>query len=229
MNSLIRTGLLWSAASMAAMFAIIGYAAFTLPGGEQIPVHWDGAGNANGYAERGEALLIMAAPVAIMLLTNILLAALPFIAPRKENVLKSAKTYLVAWVGANLLVLGITALIGFAVINRVEESSSPWMTQIIMSAVCIFIIFLGNYLPKSSANWFVGVRTPWTLSSDYTWTKTHRLAGWLFVASGIIGLPFAVAGQSVEIQMLVVPLIVAAALVSVGYSLIVWQKAPDRA
>ena len=229
MKTLIRTGLVWSTACMAAMFGILLFAAFSLPAGVQIPVHWNAAGTADRYADRMTALTILAAPVGIMLLTNLLLAGLPSISPKPENILKSAKTYLVAWIGANILILGITALIAFAMVRSIEESNSPWMVQIILSAVCIFIIAIGNYLPKTKSNWFVGVRTPWTLTSDYTWTKTHRLAGWLLVISGIIGLPFALMGGTIGLQMIIVPLLLAAALVSVVYSLLIWRTAPDRA
>ncbi len=228
MTALVRTGLTWSTACMAAMVGIILFAAFALPGDEQVPVHWNAAGNADGYAERMKALLILASPAIVILFSNVFLAALPFIIPRPENILKSRKTYLVAWIGSNVLVLGIMALIAFAMVRQVETSSGPWMVQIILSAVCIFLILIGNYLPKTSANWLVGVRTPWTLSSDYTWTKTHRLAGWLFVISGVVGLPFALMSQNPTLQMAVVPLVLAAAIVSVAYSLIVWRTAPDR-
>ncbi len=229
MKALIRTGVIWSTACMAAMIGILLFAAASLPSGEMIPIHWDAAGNANGYSGKTTALLVIAAPGGVILLTNILLAALPALSPRSENILKSAKTYLISWIGSNILVLGITALIAFAMVRGVEDSTSPWMTQIILSAVCIFIIAIGNYLPKTRSNWYIGVRTPWTLSSDYTWTKTHRLAGWLFVLSGIIGLPFALMSSNAILQMLVVPLLLATAIVSVVYSLLVWRKAPDRA
>ncbi len=229
MKALIRTGLIWSTACMAAMIGILLFAAASLPSGEMIPIHWDAAGNANGYSGKNTALLVIAAPGGVILLTNILLAALPALSPRSENILKSAKTYLISWIGSNILVLGITAMTAFAMVRGVEDSTSPWMTQIILSAVCIFIIAIGNYLPKTRSNWYIGVRTPWTLSSDYTWTKTHRLAGWLFVISGIIGLPFALMSSNTILQMLIVPLLLATAIVSVVYSLLVWRKAPDRA
>lgn len=214
---------------MLAIVGIFAFAAMKLPVSDQIPVHWNAAGDADQYSGRTQALIILAAPGLIMLFTNIVLAALPFVTPRKNNVQKSAKTYLVAWIGANVLVLAITALLAFAMIRGVGDGANPWMVQMILSAVCLFLIAIGNVLPKSSSNWFVGVRTPWTLSSDYTWTKTHRLAGWLFVLSGIIGLPFALMATQPWLRMLVVPLVVSAGIVSVVYSLLVWRNAPDRA
>ncbi|MEW5931420.1 MAG: SdpI family protein [Gemmatimonadota bacterium] len=50
----------------------------------------------------------------------------------------------------------------------------------------LLFVALGNYLPRVRPNWFVGVRTPWTLSSDAVWRDTHRLAGWTFVAAGLL-------------------------------------------
>jgi uncharacterized membrane protein len=46
-------------------------------------------------------------------------------------------------------------------------------------------VLLGNYLGRVESNWFLGIRTPWTLSSETVWRKTHRTAAWLFVAGGI--------------------------------------------
>ena len=50
----------------------------------------------------------------------------------------------------------------------------------------ILLIVIGNLLPRARPNWFVGIRTPWTLSSDRVWEKTHRFGGRVFVAGGLL-------------------------------------------
>jgi len=52
--------------------------------------------------------------------------------------------------------------------------------------VGLLFIFLGNLLPKVPKNYFIGIRTPWTLSSEDIWQRTHRLGGWCFVISGVL-------------------------------------------
>lgn len=228
MKDLVRTGLIWAVACLLAALAVIVFAALVLPVDQPIPIHWNSQGTADRFADRVTALMVLAAPAGILLLTNILLAIVPFISPRPENILKSSRIYLVTWAGSNLLVLGVTALMAFAMVGGAETGATPVIIPVILSSLCIFLIAIGNYLPKSSANWFVGVRTPWTLSSDYTWARTHRLAGWLFVLAGIAGLPFALMGDTPFRQILVVPLASVAAIVSIVYSYVVWRNAPDR-
>lgn len=58
--------------------------------------------------------------------------------------------------------------------------------KIIPSIVGILFIVIGNYMPKIKSNYFYGIKTPWTLSSDTSWRKTHRLGGKVFIISGFI-------------------------------------------
>jgi len=62
------------------------------------------------------------------------------------------------------------------------------MTSAILPAIGFLFIFIGYMLGKAKRNWFIGIRTPWTLSSDTVWDKTHQLAGKLFIASGILAM-----------------------------------------
>jgi len=59
---------------------------------------------------------------------------------------------------------------------------------VINLAISILFIFIGNYLGKLQRNFWAGIRTPWTLSSDIVWERTHRLGGWLFVCAGVLGI-----------------------------------------
>ena len=227
MKNLVRTGLTWSCLTLAVMVVAIIYAWISLPRDEQIPVHWNFAGEADRFAGFAEAMWIVALPAGIAVLTSILLAVIPFVTPRRDNFMKSSSAYLAAWIGSNILIAGVTLLVVWSMLLRSEDTTTI-VIRLVLPATCLLMIAVGNYLPKTSANFFVGVRTPWTLSSDYAWTKTHRLTGWLLVLSGLIGLPFAVFGNALWQIMLVVPLILSAMVVSVFYSYMVWRTAPDR-
>jgi uncharacterized membrane protein len=52
----------------------------------------------------------------------------------------------------------------------------------------LMFIVLGNFLPRLRSNWWMGVRTPWTLESERVWRETHRMAGWTFVAGGAVAV-----------------------------------------
>jgi uncharacterized membrane protein len=92
--------------------------------------------------------------------------------------------------------------------------------------VGIMFIYLGFLIEKAEQNWFVGIRTPWTLTSKTVWKETHELGGKLFKISGIIcfaGLLF----QDFAIWFIMVP-VLATALVTVVYSYYAFQKEKEK-
>ena len=94
--------------------------------------------------------------------------------------------------------------------------------------LCLLIILMGNYTAKSRSNFFLGVRTPWTLSSEHAWSVANRTAGWLFVLTGLAAaatgtLYGAPAGYRVFFVC-----VVSAALISVVVSYFAWKADPER-
>jgi uncharacterized membrane protein len=89
------------------------------------------------------------------------------------------------------------------------------------------LIVTGNYLGKARSNFFFGIRTPWTLSSDLSWDKTHRLAGRVFVA---IGAAMVVAGltESATVFAVVLVILLATILLVTIYSYFVWRGDPQK-
>lgn len=147
---------------------------------DQLPprmaTHWDAFGHVNGYSSRAFAGFF--APVMITGLT-ILFQALPALDPRRENYAKFSGTY---WVIANAVMLFIGVVHVMLLINGLGHPIA--MTHVIPLGLGILFIALGNVLPRVEPNWFVGIRTPWTLSSDTVWRKTHRTGGWVFFLAG---------------------------------------------
>jgi uncharacterized membrane protein len=89
--------------------------------------------------------------------------------------------------------------------------------------VGFLFIVLGNYLPRIQPNWFMGVRTPWTMSSDSVWRQTHRTAGWVFVAAGMILLTGVVLPRLVFLPILVLTILIAP-LIPIVQSYILWKR-----
>jgi uncharacterized membrane protein len=93
----------------------------------------------------------------------------------------------------------------------------------------IMLFITGNFLGKIRSNFMFGVRTPWTLSSDLSWNRTHRLAGWLFVCGGAAMLCGAIAGLRGVPQIVILFSWLAVTLVaSTAYSYVVWRNDPHR-
>ncbi len=101
------------------------------------------------------------------------------------------------------------------------------MAELPNLAVGAILIVVGNLLAKVRPNWFIGIRTPWTLSSKTAWDRTHRLGAWLFVIAGALVL----ADVFVPLPYRMVPLVAlpaGAAIVAAVYSYFAWRTAPDK-
>jgi uncharacterized membrane protein len=82
---------------------------------------------------------------------------------------------------------------------------------------------MGNYMGKLKPNWFVGIRTPWTLSSETVWNKTHRFGGKVFMLGGLIMIITSIAPMSWRLPLFIADIIVLM-LGTVGYSYFVYLK-----
>jgi uncharacterized membrane protein len=91
----------------------------------------------------------------------------------------------------------------------------------LLGGIGIAIVLLGNVLGKVRRNFWLGVRTPWTLASDRVWYATHRLAGKTMVAGGLVALVAALAGLP---DYLGTGAIIVGALVPVGFSLVYYKR-----
>ena len=216
----IRLPLIMSLLLVAAMAALSAWAWNAIPPTAQIPIHWGMNGEANGFAGRDQALLM--APFLTLGLA-LLFAVIPRIEPRRFNLASSAKFYRAAWIGTLCL---LAAIHTSAVLNAMHIGPNP--REFVMPGAALLFIVIGNYLGKTRSNFFAGVRTPWTLTSDYSWEKTHRLTGRLFMLVGAAALLVAiVTGAKLAATTLVVGAL-AAALIGIVASYVYWRRDPLR-
>ena len=208
-----------SAAVLAAMILGSLWASFATPAGARIPIHWNVSGEIDGYGSKALGLSI--GPVTV-LLASALFAALPKIEPRKQHLIQSSKLYTAIW----LCVLAIMSVIHVQVILAATGLYTG-STRLGLAMVGVLFITVGNYLGKSRSTFLMGIRTPWTLSSELSWRKTHRLGGWLFVALGIAHIVTVFAAPKL-LPVVIVGGIVAMLVVVTVYSYLVWRTDPDR-
>lgn len=225
---MIRFGLIVSAIAIVLMAGISIWVGGQLPA-ENIPVHWNAQGLPDRFSNRQEALLLLWLLPAIAAFSALVFLVLPRIEPMRDNLLKSRKAYKAVWVTIMLLFLGIHGGLSYMMLNSSGDAmQSNEFVRVIIAGTGIMFIVLGNYLPKTRQNWFLGVRTPWTLSSEYTWEKTHRLAGRLFFCVGFICLLAAFTVNGIYLVFVVTGASISAALISVTYSFFVYRDAPDK-
>jgi uncharacterized membrane protein len=147
---------------------------------ESVASHWNIEGVADGYMPRFAGLFFM--PIMIIIVAA-LLYLLPRFDPLSENLNDFRKEY-------NLFVLGTVAFLTYIhVLTLLWNMGMRFdMTFAIMPGISLLFYLIGFLLPKTKRNWFIGIRTPWTLSSDAVWEKTHRLGGTIFKIAALIGL-----------------------------------------
>jgi uncharacterized membrane protein len=183
-----------------------------------IPTHWNVRGVPDAWGGRAWAFLFPAMSTAIVLLAT---EVLPRIDPRRANwdrfrdVLNLVVNLIVLFT-AWMMALSLGIALGW----KID------MPRAVMVGVGLFLAALGNYLPRIRSNWWVGIRTPWTLESERVWRDTHRVGGRAFVAAG---LATAVAGFLPAGFIPAVPIaaIAVAALVPTVYSYVAWRREAD--
>ena len=178
-------------------------------------IHWNANGQPNGYGSRAFGAFF--APIMALFLWAVL-RGLPSIDPRGENYAKFQGSYdLVVDVVVTFLVVIQVGIIGSAL------GWSVRINRLLPLVVGGLILVIGNVLPRVRSNWWIGIRTPWTLSSDAVWTKTHRVGGYLMSAAGIVTIFSALLPTRWSFHVMLVA-IGGALLGAVVYSYFAWRE-----
>ena len=181
---------------------------------ERIASHWNMQGEADGYGSKALGVFLLPALSAVILC---LFMIIPKIDPLGKNIESFRKYY-------DGFILSFIAFMSYLYILTILWNTGMRfnMSQALSPAFGMLFYYLGILLENAKRNWFIGIRTPWTLSSDVVWDKTHRIGGKLFKAAGIISLLGALIPQYAILLMLVPVILVAA--YSVFYSYVEYSK-----
>lgn len=181
----------------------------------EVPRHWDLQGHVNGTMPSfwGAAM-----PALWILGLAALTWLFPVISPRRFEIKPFAQVFVLVMlvVQALMLVVGVASLlsaVGYPVV----------MPEVVMLGVGALFLILGNYIGKLRKNFFIGIRTPWTLASDAVWERAHRLGGWLFMLAGVVMIVATLLGAPPSVA---IGAIVAAALIPTVYSMVIYKRLP---
>jgi uncharacterized membrane protein len=203
---------------VAAMFVTAAVRWGSVP--DRIPVHWNAAGQVDGYGGKFVGLLLI--PIMSVGL-YLLLRYLPRIDPARRNYESFAGTYMLLRV-VLMLYLGFFYVVTNLAIGNPEGVP---MTSLILGAIGVLFIILGGAMGKFRPNWFAGIRTPWTLTSKLSWVKTHRAGGRVFIVAGLVTMVGAFIGGEWAIWAMMGVIGVGVIFLFV-YSYFVWRDDPDR-
>lgn len=141
-----------------------------------IPTNFDLQGNVRSYETKFKALF--ATPI-IMIFGQMFLVFMLNKDPRKK--FQSDKLYIIS-----LFIIPVITTITTSISIMYTFNSKINIARVLSIFIGFMFIITGNFLPKAKRNYTMGIRTPWTLDSDYVWEKTHRLGGYTFVVGGIL-------------------------------------------
>jgi uncharacterized membrane protein len=183
---------------------------------EQVASHWNAYDQVDGYTTRLWGVLLMPLISLGMLL---LFVAVPNIDPLKANIAKFRPVF-------NVFILFIIAFMLYLYALTMLWSlgfQGFRMSRALLPVIGILFIFVGWMLRSAKRNFFIGIRTPWTLSSDRVWDQTHRLGSVLFMVCGAIAVIGAFFGGMTSFWLMFVPLM-GTALFLVVYSYVLYQR-----
>jgi len=205
----------WTAAVvLAAMWALA--VVIWLRSPARMPTHWNARGEIDAWGSPAAVFILPAAALMVVALIRVL----PRLDPRRANwdrfagearVIVNVLVMFLAWVE-------VSTFGGFAFGWKIDEGRGT------LAATGVLLVVIGNYLPRIRSNWWMGIRTPWTLTSDRVWRATHRLGGRTFVGAGAVSVLAALAlprALGVWVAMAAVGL---GALVPVVYSYAAWRR-----
>jgi uncharacterized membrane protein len=171
-------GLLVASLIVAALMAGFAfYAASLLPEGAQLPTHWGASGQPDRFADALPALLMMPG---ILLLISAVFAAVPYLDPLQDKLEGSQPLLRTVWIGMLVLLPVIE------VFNAAPAFGWPMPNSVRLISVGLLLMVIGNALPKSRPGFFVGIRTPWTITDTDNWIATNRLGGKLMMLGGLV-------------------------------------------
>ena len=200
---------------MIAAATIVGVALWNrLP--DPMASHWNVNDLVDGYTSKFWGVFMLPLVTLGMLL---LFIVIPSIDPLKANIAQFRDVF-------NLFITLMVAfmLYVYALSLRWNLGSTDFgMSKAMLPAIGILFFFVGYLLRKAKRNFFIGIRTPWTLSSDRVWDETHRIGSVLFMISGALAFVGSLFGGITAFWFLFAP-IIGATLITLVYSYVLYQR-----
>ncbi len=180
---------------------------------DQVASHWGKDGEVDGYMDKFWGVFLM--PTMSVLLLGMFLV-IPKVDPLRENIEEFRRVF-------NLFILFFILFLGYVwALTMLWNFYEFNMSLAITPAIGLLYIFIGYMLDNAKKNWFIGIRNPWTLSSDTVWEKTHAIGGKLFIVSGALSF-FGAFFEEYAVWFMLLPVLGTTAYLYI-YSYLLYQK-----
>jgi uncharacterized membrane protein len=182
---------------------------------ERIPTHWNLRGEVDGWSDRWPGAFV---PAFIALALWVLMPVLRRVDPRREHYERFDSTFWL-WVNGMVLFMAVVqAMVLLAALGHAVD-----VGRVILALLGVLFTVIGNVMPRIRSNWWMGIRTPWTLADERVWRGTHRVAGWSFVAGGLVALLSMVLPLGVRAPVAIGALLLAGFVPAI-WSFVLWRR-----
>ena len=187
---------------------------------EKVPLHYNLQGEADRYGSKSELLILLG----VMFLLNVgvyfLLTNLHRIDPKKKQSLEN----LPRMKRLAFLICMFLSAISCLIVFTSQHSIAKFESKLVVAGVGLLFTFIGNYMYNIKPNYFAGIRTPWALENEENWRLTHKLAGKMWFAGGLIlaGVAFLIPEKFAFIVLIVITLIIS--IIPIVYSYRIYAR-----
>lgn len=181
---------------------------------EKIPMHFNYKGEIDRWGEKAEIILI---PLLLPLLTYLIMLIVPKIDPKKKIIEMGEKFDKIKF----LIIVSMSALACYIIYSVQNEDLN---INAMFIFIGVLISGLGNYMQTIKPNYFIGVKTPWTLESESVWKKTHQLTGKLWVFSGILIIIMSLSINKESFSTYFIAIILIISIVPIVYSYWIYKN-----
>ena len=181
----------------------------------ELPIHWNINGEVDGTAQPHIALFLI--PIIQIILLSFF-SVIKYIEPRRKNIENSMPAIRAILTGVVAILLLVQAII-------ISEAFEVHIfgPKLVFISLGILLVIMGNYMTKVRSGFFIGIRTPWTLSSDFVWKKTHRIGGKLLMVEGLIISIAPFLFNAEQLLIIFIATMIPATLIPVIYSWVIWR------
>lgn len=214
MKTIFKTPIEWLLIALALLpliFMAITWSSYP----DQVPLHW----GPDGKVDNMGSPVALWAFAAIGLVAYPLLYWLPQIDPKRKNQNVSGKGFGSFRLVLHLFFAALPIIAGLAALGILTD-----IPKVITIMLLLLFLGIGNYMTVVQPNYFAGIRTPWTLSNDEVWRKTHRLGGRMWVVMSLVMLPLVFFLPATQVMLLCVALLIITSIIVVVYSYSLWKK-----
>lgn len=206
------------------MFLPLGLCLIALPFlPEQIPAHYGFNNQVDRWGSKYEVLIF---PLITILFGIIMLIAAWYASKKEENGKNNENICFITGICCLALFNAMAAYFLYTDFNQVQNLSSTAIdiNQLIFAIIGIFMIIIGNTMPKTRLNSIIGLRTKWSMKNETVWKKSQRFGGISFIAAGIIIFVISLLTRGFTCMLISLSIVLAISVIDVIYTYIAAKK-----